>query len=164
MGENPSPAQVLEAVKMLSSQYEKNSEANRALAREVARRKRETRFVALAVVLVVAVAIAAWLVVRHHDRSAEQDRRERLASQIFTQRESQVAGCERGNESRRADRETIEIALAPTEIPDGLSPELEALYRDAQERQAQKREQLLSRPGVQIIDCQAAHPPPRFER
>ena len=159
MGENPSPAQVLEAVKMLSSQYEQNAEANRELAREVARRKRETRWVALGVVVVVTIAVCAWLVVRHHDRSAEKEKRDRLASQIFTQRESQVQGCERGNESRRTDRETIEIAMAPVPIPDNLPPELVDLYRDAQERQARKREELLARPGVQIIDCQAAYPP-----
>lgn len=164
MGENPSPAQVIEAVRRLSEQYEQSAEANRELAREVGRRKRETRWVALAVVLVVTIAVCAWLIVRHHDRSAEKEKRDRLASQIFTQRESQVQGCERGNESRRTDRETIEIALAPTPIPDGLPPELLDLFRDSQERQAAKKAELLARPGVQIIDCQAAYPPIDLDR
>ena len=164
MGENPSPAQVIEAVKMLSSQYEKNSEANRALAREVARRKRETRWVALAVVLVVSVAVCSWLVVRHNDRRAEAERRERLASQIFTQRESQVAGCERGNEGRKTDRETIEIAIADLPIPANATPEEIEALKERNASAKKLRDRLLSRPGLQIVDCQAAHPLPQIDR
>lgn len=161
----PSPAQVLEAVKMLSSQYELNSEANLELAREVARRKRETRWVALGVLIVVAIVVATGFIIRHHDRAAEKDRREVLASQIFTQRESQVLGCERANEGRRTLAEVISRSIQPSSIsPTVTDPDLLALLEQSRERTLALRAELLSLPGVQIVDCQAAHPPPRLGR
>ena len=156
----PSPGQVLEAVKKLSEQYEQNSSANRELARGVGRRKRETRWIALGVVVVIAIAIAAGLVIRHNDLQREKQRREFLATQIFTQRDSLVAGCERGNEGRRTDRETIEIAIADLPIPANASEE--EVERITERNAAAKalRDRLLARPGLQLVDCQAAYPIP----
>lgn len=156
----PSPEQVLEAVKKLSEQYEANSAANRALAREVGRRKRETRWIALGVTIVVAIAIATGLAMRHGDLQREKDRREVLATQILTQRDNLIAGCERGNDGRRTDRETIEIAIADLPIPPRATPEEVEVIEERNVRAKALRERLLARPGLQLIDCPAAYPIP----
>jgi cytoskeletal protein RodZ len=162
---NPSTEQVLEAVKKLSEQYESNSSANRALAKEVGRRKRETRWVALGVLLVVAIVVAVMFVVRHHDRAAERDKREVLAAQVMTQRESLIAGCERGNEQRRTLAEVIARAIRPSETPTtATDPEILAILEQSRQRTLQLRAELLALPGVQIINCQNAYPEPDLDR
>lgn len=156
----PSAQEVLQAVRTLSAKYEESAQANRDLADEFGRRKRETRWVALAIVLVVCIAICSWLVVRSNDQRVEGERRQNLANQLYNQRESQRDGCERQNEVRLTLVSVITIAVgAPGPPPEGLSPELMELYRQSQERSAQLRHQLLSLPGVQVVDCLAIYPP-----
>lgn len=157
----PSPVQVLEAVKKLSEQYEANSAANRALTREVGRRKRETRWIALGVSIVVAITIATGLAIRHGDLQREKQRREMLATQILSQRDNLIAGCERGNDQRRTLAEIVSRAVQPSSVPPtAIDPELLAFLEQSRERTIRLRGELLALPGVQIVDCQAAFPIP----
>lgn len=157
----PSPRQVLEAVKLLSQQYESNAEENRRLSEEFARRSREGRWFALILSLVVAVCVCAAYVMRHVDQGREADRRAALKAQIFTQRESQVQGCERGNDQRVTLAEIINKAIVPQPAPPNLPPEFVDLYLAGQARTVALRAELLALPGVQIVDCQAAYPRPK---
>ncbi len=157
----PSPRQVLEAVKLLSQQYESNADENRRLSEEFARRSREGRWFALILSIVVAVCICAAYVIRHIDQGREADRRAALKAQLFTQRESQVQGCEWGNDQRVTLAEIINKSVVPQAVPPSLPPELVDLFLAGQVRTTALRAELLSLPGVQIIDCQAAYPLPR---
>ncbi len=161
MSEQPSPAQVLEAVKMLSHQYEENAQANRDLADEFKRRKREARWIGLGLAVVVAVVTCAGFIVRHIDQGREADRRQDLADQIFTQRESQVQGCERGNDQRITLAQIIRQSYEPGP-PIVVPPGFEQLVAESAARSAAKRDALLALPGVQVIDCQSAYPLPKI--
>lgn len=151
---------LLEAVQELSTKYDASAKANSAMATEFNRRKRETRWIAIGVVVVVVIAVCSWLVVRRNDQRTEAERRQHLADQVFSQRESQREGCERQNEVRLTLVSVITIAVGvPAPVPEGLPPALLDLYRQGQERSAQLRQQLLSLPGVQVVDCLAIYPP-----
>ncbi len=157
----PSPTQVLEAVKLLSAQYEENAQANRDLADEFKRRKREARWIALGILIVIVGVCATAFIIRHADRRIEADRRRDLADQIFTQRESQVQGCERGNDQRITLAQVIAQSYDPGPAL-SVPPGFEQLVADAAARSAAKRDALLSLPGVQVVDCQGAYPPPKI--
>jgi type VI protein secretion system component VasK len=154
--------QVMETVKLLSSQIEDSAQANRDLADEFSARRSEARWIALAILVVITIiTVGAWIF-RVTDNRREHERREHLAQQIFTQREGQVQGCERGNEQRRTLAEVISRSVQPSTAPiTSTDPELRALLEQARERTIALRKELLSLPGVQAIDCQAAYPLPR---
>lgn len=159
-GDTPSPFQVLEAVKLLSQQYEQNAQANRDLAEEFKRRKREARWIALGILIIIVGVCATAFIIRHADRRIESDRRRALAEQIFTQRESQVQGCDRGNDQRITLAQIITESYAPGPAV-AVPPGFEQLIAESAARAAAKRDYLLSLPGVQVVDCQAAYPLPK---
>jgi 4-amino-4-deoxy-L-arabinose transferase-like glycosyltransferase len=160
MAEEPVPERLLEAVTKLQADYAAAAAANHELAQEFARRKREFRWVALCVVLLVAVVTCALMVMRHFDRAEEERRREALAGQLLTQRQNLVDGCERGNDARRSLAQVIITSFQPGP-PIALPPGYEGLQTVLDQSAAQsaaKREALLALPGLQIVDCQAAFP------
>lgn len=156
------PERLLEAVRQLQADYVAHTKATQALRDEFARRKRETRWIALGVVVFVTVVACALMVIRHYDRAEESRRRADLASQILTQREDLVAGCERGNDSRKLVAQVIITSFeegTPIVLPPGYEA-LQSVLDQSSDRSAAKRDALLSLPGVQITDCQAAYPLP----
>jgi hypothetical protein len=121
--------------------------------------KRRFRWVIAAVVLVLVAALAIGLLFRIRDADEEHKRRAFLVSAQEQDRQSSIRGCERNNDLRATLREVIEDAYAPSPVPSGLSPELRDLIIQSQERAAVKRDEQLSKPGIQPVNCQAQFPP-----
>lgn len=163
MSDPPTPSELLEAVRGLAVQYETSASATENLTAEVGRRKRETRWVALTVCVIVAIVSTGAGVIRNQDNKREADRRAVLAAQIFTQRESQVQGCQRGNDQRATLRRVITESYEPSTPLTSIPPEFAELVAESAKRAIAKRDSLLSLPGVQPVDCAAAFPPPPGE-
>lgn len=162
MAEEQVPERLLEAVRQLQADYVTSTRANHELAEEFARRKREFRWVALGVVLLVAIVTCALMVMRHYDRAEEARRREALAGRLLTQRENSIDGCERGNDARRSLTQVIITSFQPgppITLPAGYEG-LQSVLDQSAAQSAAKRDTLLAQPGLQIIDCRAAFPAP----
>lgn len=160
MAEEQVPERLLGAVRQLQADYVKHTQATETLAEEFRRRKSETRWFALGVVVFVTVVVCALMVMRHYDRAEESRRRTEVASQILTQRENLIAGCERGNDQRQLLAQVIVTSFEegpPITLPPGYEA-LQSVLDQSADRAAAKRDRLLSLPGVQIINCQAAYP------
>ncbi len=158
--DTPTMTELLAAVQDLATKYQKSTQETQKVLREVQRRRRDTWIVGGLGVLIVAIITTGGLVLRRNDQHVESERRDHLAAQIFTQRTSLVQGCERGNDQRLTLAQIITIAVTPQPIPPDLTPDLQDLYRQGQDRVLALRAKLLSLPGVQVVDCQAAFPPP----
>lgn len=158
MGEQDVVA-LLAAVQKLAADQETNAKANADLAAEFTRRRGEFRLLSLGVVVIVVIAVCSWLVVRHNDRAEVARKRDVLVGQILSQHDSQVSGCARGNDQRLTLAQIITQSYEPGP-PISVPPGFEQLAADSAARALVKRDALLSLPGVQIIDCQAAYPPP----
>lgn len=112
-------------------------------------------------VVVLAIIAAVVLVLVFRERDADEARRRRAQLELDSEQDRQnlLRGCERANDQRATLREIINLALSQSTMPPGLSPELQAIYRDAQARTLVKRDELLALPGVQPVDCSAQFPP-----
>lgn len=154
----PTAAQVMEEIKKLSGEIEDSAKVNRSLATEFDRRRSEARWIALGILIVITIITVGGWILRVTDNRREKDRREQLAHQIFTQRESQVQGCERGNDQRITLAQVISRAIQPSPPITTSDSDLQALLDQSRERALALRAELLSLPGVQVIDCQAAYP------
>jgi hypothetical protein len=121
--------------------------------------KRRFRWIIAGVVLAIIAAIVLVLIFRERDADEAQRRRAQLELDQAQDRQNLLRGCERANDQRATLREIINLALSQSTMPPGLSPELQAIYRDAQARTIARRDELLALPGVQPIDCAAQFPP-----
>ncbi len=121
--------------------------------------KRRAGWIVAGVVLAIAALIGVYVYFRVQDRHRDEKRRDETFLAQEADRQSSIRGCQRNNEFRATFREVIEEAYAPQPIPDGVPAELLALVRQGQERQAAKRAELLAKPGVQHVDCEAQFPP-----
>lgn len=139
--------ELLAAVNALREDYDRHAEATHELIQLLDRKLAWQRLWLGVLALVLAVAVVGgW---RFH----EQDQR-----RAKDQRANLIQGCQRGNDQRATLREVIAGAYEPTPAPPGLSPELTSLIRQSQERALVRRDALLSLPGVQPVDCEAAYP------
>ena len=100
-------------------------------------------------VLSVSFVVAAiiLLMVRQNDLEA----RERARS-------NSIAACERVNDLRITFREAITIAYQPRPVPPDLPPDLAEAFRLQQADREARRDALLSRKGMQMVDCTALYP------
>ncbi len=121
--------------------------------------KRRFRWAIAGVVAAIVAALVLLLVFRERDADEATRRRAQLVLDQEQDRQSFLRGCERANDQRATLREVINLALSSSTTPPGLSPELAAIYRDAQARTLAKRDELLALPGVQPVDCAAQFPP-----
>lgn len=114
----------------------------------------------VAFVGVIALTIGLGLKFRADDRAQRERDRAAATMEAVRKRDELVRGCQRGNDQRDTLRQVIEVAYEPSPIPAGISAELRALLVQSQERAAARRDELLSLPGVQPVDCEKAYPPP----
>lgn len=154
-------SELVDAITGLTKAYEDSTAKLGEVEVEMSRRLRLQRGWVIVLAAVVAMAIAVSAGFRVQDQARERDRLANEARATLDQRATFVQGCERGNDQRRTLAQIIEKSVVPQPAPANLSPELADLYRQGQERTTALRTELLSLPGVQIVDCQAVFPPPK---
>ena len=157
--DEPEVVSLVDAITGLTNAYEDSTEKIGEVERECRRRFRVQRLWLVVLGAVVAMAILVSVGFRLQDQARERDRLASEARSAVDQRATFLQGCERSNDQRRTLAQIVEKSVVPQPAPANLPPELLDLYRQGQERTAALRAELLSLPGVQIVDCQAVFPP-----
>ncbi len=152
-------ASSVEQTKVQAELREELAGVKKALPTFVPKRRFWVAIAGVLAALGLLVAIAVSFRVR--DDNEARQRREQATFDAEQDRQNSIRGCGRSNDLRAMLREVIEIAYAPQPVPANVPAELLPLVIQGQERQAAKRLELLSKEGVQHVDCEAQFPPPQ---
>lgn len=154
-------SELITALNNLTAAYTDSTTQLGEVEQEMGRRLRFQRLWIMVLASVVALAIVVFGGFRLQDQARERDRQASEERAAVDQRQTFLGGCERANDARRTLAQIIERSIVPQMAPANLPADLLDLFRQGQERTVALRAELLSLPGVQIVDCQAAFPLPK---